>query len=178
MAKSLQEQLMGAGLVDKKKAKAIKQEQRKKKKQQPKGQVQVDENKVRIEEERKAKAEKDRELNKQIQAQAEEKAILAQIKQLIESSKINRGEGEIGYQFVDGTKIRKIYVTDLLQAQLSKGQITIAKLGDDYEIVPNKVADKIEQRDSSAIIRSKTPDDAPAEDDPYADYKIPDDLMW
>lgn len=178
MAKSLQEQLMGAGLVDQKKAKAIKQEKRKKNKQQPKGQTQVDENKVRLEQERQAKAEKDRKLNKQIQAQAEEKAIQAQIKQLITSSKLDKGDGEIGYQFVDGTKIRKVYVTDLLQEQLSKGLITIAKLGDDYELVPNKVAEKIEQRDQGAIIRTNATDEVPAEDDPYADYKIPDDLMW
>ena len=74
MAKSLQEQLMGAGLVDQKKAKAIKQEQRKKKKQQPKGQVQTDEAKARIEAERPAKAEKDRALNAERKAEAEAKA--------------------------------------------------------------------------------------------------------
>ena len=44
MAKSLQEQLLGAGLVDNKKAKAIKQQQRKQKKKQPKGHQQVDAN--------------------------------------------------------------------------------------------------------------------------------------
>lgn len=178
MAKSLQEQLMGAGLVDSKKAKAIKQEKRKKKKQQPKGQVQVDENKLRLEQERQEKAQKDRELNKQIQDKAEEKAIQAQIKQLVDTSKLDRENGELGYQFVDGKKIRKIYVTDVLQDQLSKGLVSIIKLGEDFEVVPNKVADKIEQRDPEAVIRAKETENVAPEDDPYADYKIPDDLMW
>lgn len=178
MAKSLQEQLMGAGLVDSKKAKAINQEKRKKKKQQPKGQAQIDENKLRLEQERKEKAERDRALNAEIQAKAEEKAIQAQIKQLVETSKLDRKSGEIGYQFVDGTKIRKIFVTELLQDQLSKGQATIVKLNDDYEVIPNVVADKIEQRDPGVIIKQKQTEESPAEDDPYADYKIPDDLMW
>lgn len=169
---------MGAGLVDTKKAKAIKQEKRKSKKQQPKGQAQIDDNKLRLEQERKEKIERDRALNRDIQAKAEEKAVQAQIKQLVETSKLDRRDGEIGYQFVDGTKIRKIFVTSLLLEQLSKGQVTIIKVDDDFELVPNKVAEKIEQRNPNTIIKNQQAEELPAEDDPYADYKIPDDLMW
>jgi len=179
MAKSLQEQLMGAGLVDNKKAKAIKQEQRKKKKQQPKGQVQIDENKVRLDAERLAKAEHDRTLNKQIKAQAEEKAIGAQIRQLISSNRIKPEHDELGYQFVDGKKIQKIYISTLLQTQLAKGLIAIVKLDDSYVLVPNIVALKIAQRDESVIVPLPVTESVEVdEDDPYADYKIPDDLMW
>lgn len=179
MAKSLQEQLMGAGLVDNKKAKSIKQEQRKKKKQQPKGRLAVDETQERIEQARLEKAEKDRALNQQIKAQAEEKAILAQIKQLISSNTIAPESDEVGYQFADGTKIQKIYVSNLQQRQLASGVITIVKSDDRYLLVPKLVSEKIAQRDESFVIPLKlTEEVGEAEDDPYAAYQIPDDLMW
>lgn len=178
MAKSLQEQLMGAGLVDKKKAKSIKQAQRKQKKQQPKGQVQADENKARLDAERQAKVERDRALNAQRKAEADAKAIAAQIKQLIETNKITPEKDDIGFQFADGKKIQKIYVSELLQNQLSKGQVSIAKLGDSYHLVPNLVADKIAQRDESYVVPLSVDSQEVDEDDPYKDYQIPDDLMW
>lgn len=178
MAKSLQEQLMGAGLVDQKKAKAIKQEQRKKKKQQPKGQVQTDEAKARIEAERQAKAEKDRALNAERKAEAEAKAVAAQIKQLIDSNRIVPEQDDIGYQFVDGTKVRKMFVSEKLQSQLAKGLVSIVRQGESYVLVPNKVAEKIAQRDEEVVIPLKHDEPEIGEDDPYADYKIPDDLMW
>ncbi|MEL7287591.1 MAG: DUF2058 family protein, partial [Pseudomonadota bacterium] len=44
---------------------------------------------------------------------------------------------------------------------------------------PRPVANKIAQRDESVIIEQKeTESDIPAEDDPYADFVVPDDLMW
>jgi len=179
MAKSLQEQLMGAGLVDNKKAKSIKQQQRKQKKQQPKGQAVVDENKARIEQERQDKVEKDRALNKQIKAQADEKAVIAQIKQLIASNRITPESDDLGYQFADGAKIQKIYVSELLQTQLAKGLVAIVKSDDNYILVPKVISEKIAQRDVSFIIPLKLTENVEEnEDDPYADYKIPDDLMW
>jgi len=179
MAKSLQEQLMGAGLVDNKKAKSIKQQQRKQKKQQPKGQAVVDENKARIEQERQDKVEKDRALNKQIKAQADEKAVIAQIKQLIASNRIKPESDDLGYQFADGAKIQKIYVSALLQTQLAKGLVAIVKSGGNYILVPKVISEKIAQRDVSFIIPLKLTENVEEnEDDPYADYKIPDDLMW
>ncbi len=179
MAKSLQEQLLGAGLVDKKKAKAVQKEKRKQAKQVPKGQTVVDENKARAQQALQEKRERSKELARQQQQQADKKAIQAQIKQLIETNRIDRQGGEVSYQFVDGKKIKKLYVTELLQNQLSKGLIAIVKLGEAYELVPQVVADKIAQRDESRILLLNTKSvDVVDEDDPYADYQIPDDLMW
>ena len=88
MAKSLQEQLMGSGLVDKKKAKTIQKEKRAQRKKLPKGQEHVDEVTLRAAELKKEKADKDRELNRLREQQKNIKAIQAQIKQLIESNSI------------------------------------------------------------------------------------------
>jgi len=178
MAKSLQDQLLGAGLISKEKVKAAKKDKRKKNKK-PKGTVEVDENKLRSQQAQQEKVDKDRELNRQKKEKAEQVAIQAQIKQLIEMNSIDRAKGEVAYQFVDSKKIKKLYVTEELQTQLVRGQIAIVKLGEDYELVPKVVSDKIAQRDDSFVIAvNVTETDTVDEDDPYADYQIPDDLMW
>ena len=176
---SLQDQLLNAGLVDKKKAKQLKQERRKEAKGRQKGQVQVDENKEQAKQNLLDKAERNRQLNKQQQAVAEEKAVQAQIIQLIKMNRIKRDSGEIAYQFKDGTLIKKIYITEQLQKELINGRLAIAKLGNDFELLPASAAEKIMQRNPAVIVLLNTYEAADVdEDDPYADYQIPDDLMW
>lgn len=175
---SLQEQLLQAGMVDPKKAKQLNKEKRKAAKQ-PKGQVKVDESKEAAALALQQKAERDRELNRQRQAEADKKAIRAQIVQLITLNRIDRKRGEVSYQFTDGKKIKKLYVTDELQAQLSRGQIAIARSGEGYELVPAAIAEKIAQRDAGfVVLHHQKSLEVVEEDDPYADYQIPDDLMW
>lgn len=178
MAKSLQEQLLGAGLVDNKKAKAIKQEKRKQKKQQKQQKVEVDPNAARLAEERKAKQDKDRELNRQIQEAAREREIQAQIVQLIHSHRLDRKDGDTPYQFKDDKKIRKIYVTAQQQELLSKGRVAIARQGEEFELIPRIIADKIAERNPAQVITIDIESEQVDENDPYADYQIPDDLMW
>jgi uncharacterized protein len=176
---SLQEQLLKAGIVDKKKAKQVEQEKRKQTKQSHKGQTQVNEAKELAKKALAEKTARDREINRQREAEAELKAIAAQIKQLIEVNRIDRQGGETAYQFTDGTKIKKIYVSPTLHNQLSKGLIAVVRLNDQYELVPAVVADKISQRDESIVlVQNQASKDEIDEDDYYADYKIPDDLMW
>jgi len=176
---SLQDQLLKAGIVDKKKAKKVRLAKHIQSKKQPKGQVHLDENKIQAEKALAERTAKDIAMNKEKQLKAEAKAIQAQIIQLIKVNAIDCQNGEISYQFTDANIISKIYVTEILQKQLSNGIVAIAKLGNDYHVVPAVVAEKIIQRDASFIIvlndNIKTETD---EDDPYADYQIPDDLIW
>jgi hypothetical protein len=176
---SLQEQLLKAGLADEKKAREVRNEKRKQRKQQPKGATTVNEAEERARKARQEKAERDRQLNLERKKEAEKKAIQAQIRQLIETNRLDRSRGETSYQFVDGKKIKKILVNEQMVDQLSRGRLAIVALGDHYEIVPDRVARKIMERDESAIIsmHDRKQDDA-GEDDPYAGYEIPDDLMW
>lgn len=176
---SLQEQLLQAGMVDSKKAKQIAKDKRKEARQVPKGQDAVNEAREQARRTQAEKVERDREINRQQQALAEQKAIAAQIKQLIQMNRIDKGKGESGYQFVDNGKIKKINVTPQLHDQLSKGRIAIVRAQGGYELVPIPVADKISQRDDNVVlVRNDLAVEEIDEDDPYADYKIPDDLMW
>jgi uncharacterized protein YaiL (DUF2058 family) len=94
-------------------------------------------------------------------------------------NRIERTGGDVPFQFVDGKKIKKIHVTPKIQTELSRGRIAIARLEGRYELLPAAAARKIMQRDETAILLLNTSEPVAAgEDDPYAAYQIPDDLMW
>lgn len=181
---SLQEQLLKAGLVDRKKVNQVNKEKQKKAKAGRRGQGgNEDRARQAAKQEQAKKFERDRELNRQKQLNANSKAVRAQILQLIKMNKIDREGGEIAYSFVDGKKIRKIYVTEALQKQLVAGRLGIARYQRDgilaFDLVPAAIAEKIAERDGkSVIMQQSSPDPADQADDPYADYKIPDDLLW
>jgi len=180
MAGSLQDQLLKAGLADKNKAKQIKKEKTKQVQQQRKSkQGVVDENKQQLQQIRQQKQQRDRQLNEERKAEADKKAIAAQVKQLIEVNCLSRQGAELDYNFTDNKKIKKILVDSTMLEQLSRGQLAIVSLNDKYEVVPAAVAEKIQQRLPERVIVANTvASDEIDKDDPYADYQIPDDLMW
>lgn len=176
---SLADQLLKAGVVGKDKAQKAKKKKHKQAKQAPKGQQLENEAKKLAEQARQEKLAKDKESNRKQLEAANQKAIAAQMKQLVEVNRISREGGEISYQFSHGKSIKKIYVTDEQQLLLTRGRIAVVFFDDAYELVPTPVAEKIAQRDEAALVLLNTPDQNQADDDdPYADYQIPDDLMW
>ncbi|RTZ17976.1 DUF2058 domain-containing protein [Vibrio aquaticus] len=173
MAKlTLQEQMLKAGLVNEKKLK-------KAKKGSKKSRVQAREVKAAVEENKRQQQERDKALSDEQKEQRLSKEIKAQIKQLIEMNKIDQKDGDIKYNFTDGTLVKSLYVEQLIRDQLAKGLLSIARTDDTYVVIPSSVAKKIAMRDESAIIEQNAPaEDISAEDDPYADFVVPDDLMW
>ena len=179
MAISLKDQLLKAGLVDARKISTAVKEKHKQEKQQRKHKIEtIDETKANAQKAREEKAERDRQLNFERDEQLRHKAIIAQIKQLIEVSRLSRDGAEIAYNFTDGTKIKKILVTDEMLNQLSNGRLAIVKFDEQYSVVPKSVAEKIKLRDASYVIVSNVLQQTDDAGDPYAEYKIPDDLMW
>ncbi len=94
-------------------------------------------------------------------------------------------KGDVGYHFPVNNVVKKIYVDKTTQAQLISGRLAIARLvsakngEDEYAIIPAVVANKIAQRDASYIVlSSELSQEAQDEEDPYADFVVPDDLMW
>ncbi|MBE8717280.1 DUF2058 domain-containing protein [Cellvibrio polysaccharolyticus] len=177
---SLQDQLLKAGLIDKKQAKQVNKEKRKQDNvARRSADGPVDEVKVQAELTRQQKVERDRELNRKRDEELQQKAVAAQIRQLIENHRQPKGDGEQEFHFTDSKFIKKIRVSGLVLQQINRGQLVVARLGDNYELVPKVVADKIAQRDEKAIIPLAKPVETSVdEDDPYKDYVIPDDLMW
>ncbi len=181
MGNSLFEQMKKSGLVDKDKAKKIKQSQYKSQKQKnKKGSIEpLVEAKLLAQQAQAEKVERDRQLNRQRKEEVERKAIAAQIKQLIETNSVKDHDGEIAYNFVDANVVKHLYVSGEIYKHLMTGRLAIAKLVDGYALVPVPVAEKIKQRDAHKVIFCNH-DTKPehGEDDPYAHYVIPDDLMW
>lgn len=170
----LKAQLMKAGLANAKKARQVEHAKRQEARDPNAETAQKLAAKAMAE-----KLERDREMNKRLEEERAQKALGAQISQLIQAHRIDRQNGEMAYQFTDDKKIKKLYVTDLQHSQLSRGLLAIVRLGDGYEVVPAVVAEKVKSRDDSyvLVLNTKSANEVD-EDDPYADYQIPDDLMW
>ena len=183
---SLQEQLLKAGIVDQNKLKKVRTDKRKKKRQHAKPKksepaVQVLKDSSNLAEYAKIqKQAKDRKFEEQRKKAEQRRELAAQIKQLIDNGKLDRSEGEVPYQFLDGKKIKKILITPDQQQKLSRQQLGIVKHGGSYELVSNDVVEKIRQRDPSRVlslnsVQSSKSDNA---EDDYAEFAVPDDLMW
>jgi hypothetical protein len=179
MSLSLRDQLLKAGLVSEKQAKQAGKQKQKQQRLEKKGQVEVDDAQKRAAQEAMAeKAARDQELNRQQQEKAEQKARSAQIKQLIETTRLPKLNGEDYYNFVDDKKVKRISVNALMRNKLSSGGLAIVRHGGGYEVVARDVALKIQERDARRIVLLNTATEAPDADDPYAAYQVPDDLMW
>ncbi|MDC8757951.1 DUF2058 domain-containing protein [Janthinobacterium fluminis] len=176
---SLQEQFLKAGLVDKNKVKLANQDKSKQKKVERRtGTQSVDEARVAALETQRKNAERARELNAQRDAAANQKAIVAQIAQMVEKNRQSKGAGDIAYNFTHDNKIERLYVSAAVQAHLVAGRLVIVCLGGVSELVPRVIADKIAERDPALVVRVKQSSAVVEEDDPYAAFQIPDDLMW
>ncbi|CDJ78537.1 Nucleoprotein/polynucleotide-associated enzyme [Serratia marcescens SMB2099] len=170
--------MLKAGLVTSKKMAKVQRTAKK-------SRVQAREAREAVEENKKAQLERDKQLNEQQKQAALSKEYKAQVKQLIEMNRIVLAKGDIGFNFTDGNLIKKILVDKATQTQLINGRLAIARLvvenreECEYAIIPASVADKIAQRDAASIVlHSALSQEEQDEDDPYADFKVPDDLMW
>ena len=179
MGNSLQDQLLKAGLVDRQKAKQVATKKRKKAKGRHPGRASgTDPAALQARHEQAAKVERDRRLNREREQMAQRKAMAAQVRQLIEAHRVRRDEGDLPYNFLDDKAVKRIYVTQDVQRQLSKGKLAIVKLGGRYELVPREVAEQIRQRDEASVVASTETQRRDDQDDFYADFKVPDDLIW
>ncbi|TAK64859.1 DUF2058 domain-containing protein [Methylobacter sp.] len=181
MAKlSLQEQLLKSGLVSAAQAKSVKSDKRKQTQQQRKNKVEVvDEAKELAQKAQAEKIEKDRKLNQLRQQQDEQKQLAAQIKQIIELNRLPRDAEGLAYNFTDNNKVKRLYVSEAMRDQIAEGRLAIVKQGTNYEVVAAEAARKIQQRDAASVVvfneQNKTADTV---DDAYAEYQVPDDLVW
>ncbi|UOA09763.1 DUF2058 domain-containing protein [Methylobacter sp. S3L5C] len=178
---SLQEQLLKSGLVSSAHAKSAKSDKRKQTQHQRQNNVTVvDEAKELVKKAQAEKVERDRELNQLIKQQEEQKHLIAQVKQLIELNRLPKDADGIAYHFNDKNKVKTLYVSETMRDQIIRGKLAVVKWGASYEVVSSEVAKKISLRDAGSVIVHNEPIASTIDnnDDPYAGYQIPDDLMW
>ncbi|MEN8258545.1 MAG: DUF2058 domain-containing protein [Thermodesulfobacteriota bacterium] len=150
MGNPFQDQLLKAGLVNKKQVKKAKHEKRVSKKQNNNSKGTDATNKIK--QEQAARKKRDQELNRKLSEEKQERERLAQVKQLIEQNLLEKDDRGEAYNFVHGTKIKRIYVAAEIADQLSRGLAAIVKLGSSYEVVPVKVARQIASRDKDTVL--------------------------
>lgn len=175
MGLSLRDQLLKAGAVSKKQHQQVCT--RKKKNRKSGQEDESSASKAIAQKAREEQVARDRELNRQQEALRTRRAIQAQIRQLARDHQIAREEGETPYRFNDRGTIKKWYISDKQLDRIANGQLAVIGLDDEYYLVPHQIAEKIAERDGAAVLVLNTRKDGD-EEDPYADYQIPDDLMW
>ncbi|HAR31765.1 MAG TPA: hypothetical protein DCR65_09580 [Gammaproteobacteria bacterium] len=209
MSQSLRDQLIKAGLADASKARKAERQQRAEQrtaqsttKKQAANQVDADANtrtakpvqtgtasaNARAQAALREKAERDRAKQRELNAKAAEKALRAELKQLIQSNdqreKVAR-EDDVPYNFVHGRRVKRIYITRAQQSALSAGTLVIVNDDGRYHIIDQETAERVKARDPKRIIAAHT--DARAESgaaepgsdaEYYARFAVPDDLDW
>jgi uncharacterized protein YaiL (DUF2058 family) len=180
MNTSLRDQLLKAGLVNKKQAnEADRQQQRQERRPAPKGKAVVPPVRQAAHQQS-AKVARDLALNQRQQERAEKKARLAQIKQLIEQNRLPTVENGEFFNFVDESKIRRIAVDAAMRERLGRREIAIVRHEGRYDLVPAAIATRIRERNESAVIDfdAGLGKENPQVDDAYSSFTVPDDLIW
>ena len=177
MAKNaLQAQLLKAGLVDSKKAKQLSKQSQHAKRT---GDLADAEVKKALADAQAKKIEKDQKLNQEKQQILEDKMLKANIIQMLKQHQITGTDGDVSYQFIDQSKVKKVYITQKLYDQIVAGHVVIARLEESYALLPRPLADRIDAKLSGFMVVSNDKSEVElVTDDPYAAYVIPDDLMW
>jgi uncharacterized protein YaiL (DUF2058 family) len=181
MANSLQEQLLKAGLVSETQLnKSKKQEHRAKKRGS--GRKTSEAAKAAVAQRQRQKAEQDAALNAKREAKQKEQELRLQIREMVLSNALPVEAGaDVPYNMVRNGRIRRIYVTAAQRDQIVAGTLAVATARGRHHLIPVAVAERISALMPSYFVfraEAEAAPDEPDENDPYAEFKVPDDLTW
>lgn len=111
----------------------------------------------------------------------ERKKLKAQIKELIDTHKLEDWKGEIAYRYTVDKRIRELYVNEAAQKKLTAREASITRLNGDTYLVPLEIATEIVKINPqwSVFNASDEPEGKSDENDgDYAEFQVPDDLQW
>ncbi len=182
MGNSLQDELLKAGLVDKGRVEKVKRQSRQQARQQRKGKAEKAAAKQAPRQATPAELEKrarDRELEQQRAEVRRQREVAAEVRQLVRNNRLPRAErdDDLPFHFDNKGKIKRIFVSPEVQQKITTGKLVIVNDNGVFELVPPAIAERIRQRNPSLVI-DLPKEQGPDADDPYADFKVPDDLMW
>jgi len=181
---SLQDQLLKAGLTTKQKTRQANVDKRKKNKQKRSGvqhgaslQEQVQQDLVKAKTD---KQTKDNTLNELKQLQLADKEQFLRIKQILTHHQIKNVRGDNDYNYTFDTTIKKLPLDAVTHKALVNGRLALCGLENVTYVVTRETAEKLSELDKNVVLvqNDKALDEKVDENDPYADYQIPDDLMW
>ncbi len=181
---SLQDQLLKAGLTTKQKTRQANSDKRKKNKQKRSG-VAVDASmqeqvKTELELAKQEKLARDTALNNEKKAALANKEQQLRIIQILQHHQITNINGEAEYNYTFNSKIKKLFVDEVTHKALVNGRLALCGIEEKTYLVTAETAEKVASLDEQVILvqNTKVAEEASDEDDPYAEFQIPDDLMW
>ena len=75
--------------------------------------------------------------------------------------------------------MRRLSVDASLRERIVSGELAIVRCEGKHDVVPRDIGERIRGYDARAVVSlQESASAAPAEDDPYKDYVVPDDLKW
>src|SRR5690606_40674266 len=104
---AFQAEVLKAGLVENKKAKTLSKQAIHEKRTGDSKEAEI---KAKIEQDKQEKLAKDQAIEQAKKAQLQEKELKAAIMQMINQHKIRDTDGDAVYQFIDDSKIKKVYL--------------------------------------------------------------------
>ncbi|MGB0867323.1 MAG: DUF2058 family protein [Granulosicoccaceae bacterium] len=179
MRNSMADQLLKAGLTNKHKAAKARKAVNHQQKLKDKGKIDETDAEKHAREAKEAKIARDKELNAAQEAERVQREKTAQGRNIIAHAQQAIAEGEQSFHYTQGSTVKTLLLSAEQHRHLSRGLLAIAELDGKAALIPAAAAEKVEQRSPELMMAwHKGEDDTPDEDDPYADYQIPDDLMW
>ncbi|KZN66142.1 nucleoprotein/polynucleotide-associated enzyme [Pseudoalteromonas luteoviolacea CPMOR-1] len=178
---SLQDQLLKAGLTTEHKMKVAKTEKRKQQKKKKKKGATSDQTDLQkhIEQTKIAQQQKAEALNKAKQDELKEREQVARVKQILEHHNQEEIRGDRTFNFTYENKVKELDVNESTQQALSKGRLAICVLESQFYVLEDEPARKIAEVDEKYIVfHVEDANDKKDDDDPYADFEVPDDLVW
>ncbi|WP_019025851.1 DUF2058 domain-containing protein [Colwellia piezophila] len=181
---SLQDQLLKAGLTTKQKTRQANSDKRKKNKQQRSGvehgaslQEQVKQDLAKSQADKLAKDSALNDVKKQKLASKEQ---TLRIKQILEHHQLTGVRGESEYNYTFNNKVKKLALNTITHKALVNGRLALCGLNETTYLVTSETAAKVAELDNTIVLvqNDKVAEQETDENDPYADYQIPDDLMW
>ena len=105
---------------------------------------------------------------------------MLRIQQILQHHQIKNAKGESEYNYTFNNKIKKLLVDSITHRALVNGRLAVCGLGDTSYLVTAETAEKVATLDAKVILvqNDKVDSEVIEDDDPYADYQIPDDLVW
>ena len=176
MASSLQEQLLKSGLVSEAELNRSKKQQHKTRKRAG-GKRRPCAASAEATRRREEKKGRDKALNEAREKERHEKELRAQVRELIVESSMNQDKADVPYNVVKNGRIRRIYVTAEQRDGLSAGALAITSARGRHHVVPADIGERIHALLPEYFVYHVSPRST-AEDDEYAQYKVPDDLTW
>ncbi|MEM7408026.1 MAG: DUF2058 family protein [Pseudomonadota bacterium] len=118
----------------------------------------------------------------QVELSPEERALRQRVHQLITDNHEPRGEeAQVPFHFVKGSRVKRIYVTEDQQRRLSADELAVAAMKGRHYVIPTPVAQQIHELIPPYFISMGAQDqdiNLTDVDDEYAEFQVPDDLMW